>query len=114
MNPLLLVLAISLAANGALGWVYLGARDDVVAAKKDADAAKGAAETCSSAVDQLQIKAAANAKKFAKDLKAAQSKADTGDKKADEILATPATVPGDDCKSAQDRVDTWLAGRVKP
>ena len=42
MNPLLLVLAISLAANGALGWVYLGARDDVVAAKKDADAAKGA------------------------------------------------------------------------
>ena len=111
MNPLLWVLAISLAANVGLGWVYLDARDDVVAAQKDTQAAKDAADTCSTAVDQLQIKAAANAKKFAKDLKAAQARADTGDKKADEILATPATVPGDDCKSAQDRVDTWLKGR---
>ncbi len=32
INPLIVALAISVAANGMLGWAYLGQRDDTTAA----------------------------------------------------------------------------------
>lgn len=111
MNPLAIVLAISLMVNAGLTYVYLGARDDVVAAESLARQAKGAAQTCSDSVDQLQLLARDNALKARKAIAAAAARATTADQRADEELATPATVPGNDCQSAQDRATRWLKGR---
>lgn len=111
MNPFAIVLAISLLANAGMTYVYLGARDDVTAAEKDRDQAKGAAQTCSDSVDQLQLLARDNAAKSRKAIAAAAARATTADQRADEELATPATVPGNDCRSAQDRAGKWLRTR---
>lgn len=111
MNPLAIVLAISLLANAGLTYFYLGARDNVTAAEKDRDQAKDAAQTCSDSVDSLQLTARDNAAKSRKAIAAAATLAQTRDQRADEVLATPATAPGNDCKSADDRITRWLKGR---
>ena len=77
---LALALLASLAANGLLGWAYLGQR----------------------AIEAQAARAEA----------AAQAR--THHQKADAILATPPAVPGNDCRSAQLRVDNWLKGRAQP
>lgn len=111
MNPLAIVLAISLLANAGLTYIYLGARDDVAAADSLARQAKSAAQTCSDSVDQLQLLARDNAAKSRKAIAAAAARATTADQRADDVLSTPATVPGNDCRSAQDRASKWLRTR---
>lgn len=111
MNPLGIVLAISLAANMALGWAYLGQRDAAVVAVERTSQATGAAVACSSGVDKLEKQAETRHAAAAPKIAAAKVAAVTAAKKADVILATPATAPGDDCKSATDRVDAWWADR---
>lgn len=118
---LAIALLASLAANGAMGWAYLGQRDDAAQARADLgameqqrDGARQAASACSDAVDDLrtvadQRKTEARA---ARADAAAQSR--THHQRADAILATPPAVPGDDCQSAQVRVADWLKGRAQP
>ena len=114
MNPWAWALLISLGANAGLGWSYLGQRDKATVAVVKTEQATGAAVACSQGVDKLETQAAKRKAEAAPKIAAAQKLADAGDKRADEILATPATVPGDDCRSAQARVDTWWQGRAKP
>lgn len=111
MNPIAIVLAISLLANTGLAYVYMGARDQLAVAETDRDAARAAATACSDATEDLMELAAKRAKQAKPAIAAAAARATTSDKRADEELATPATVPGNDCQSAQDRVSKWLRNR---
>ena len=121
MNPILIALAISVAANAALGWAYLGQRDETAAARADLrgmegqrDGARQAASACSDSVDDLRELADRRGREAAQARSAASGKAQGHNKRADQILATPAPVLGDACASAQARVDEWLKGRAQP
>lgn len=115
MTPLTIALAISLALNAALGWAYLGQRDKAVVAVERTEQATGAAVACSAGVDDLQTKAETRRLEAAPKVEAAKQAAAAGNKRADVILATPASTPGNDCKSATDRVDAWwLSQRGAP
>jgi hypothetical protein len=118
-SPVLIALAISVAANAALGWAYLGQRDDTTEARTalrdmegQRDGARQAASACSDSVDDLRELADQRAREAAPDRAAAASTAQGHNQRADQILATPAPVPGDACASAQARVDSWLQGRT--
>lgn len=119
-GPALALLA-SLAANGLLGWAYLGQRDDATQARADLgameqqrDGARADARACSDATDDLRTLADQRASEAKAARAEAAAKAKSHNQKADAILATPPAVPGDDCKSAQVRVADWLKGRAQP
>ncbi|GDY37673.1 hypothetical protein [Acidovorax sp. NB1] len=121
MNPILIALAISVAANGLLGWAYLGQRDDTTEAQTalrdmegQRDGIRQAASECSASVDDLRKLAERRYVVAAPARAAAASAAQGHNQRADVILSTPAPVPGDVCASAQARVDEWLKGRAKP
>lgn len=121
MNPILIALTISLAANAVLGWAYLGQRDDTATAQADLrgmegqrDGARQAASACSDSLDDLRELADKRARDAAAARAAAATKAQNHNQRADAILAAPPKVPGDACASAQARVDDWLKGRVQP
>lgn len=119
INPFIVALAISVAANAFLGWVYLGQRDETATAQADLramegqrDGARQAASACSDSVDDLRELADKRAREAAPARAAAASTAQVRNQRADEILAAPSPVPGDVCASAQARVDSWLQGRT--
>lgn len=116
INPVLaalaIALAISIAGNTALGWAWLGARDQVAALEVERDQAQSAASSCSKGVQELQSKAAVSKAAAAPARAAAAASAAAGDRRADEILASAPSTPADDCKSARDQVDLWLKGRA--
>ena len=121
MNPVLIALAISVAANAALGWAYLGQRDDTTTARSELrdmqgqrDGARQVASECSDSVDDLRELADKRARDAVLARAAAASAAQGRNQRADQILAMPAPVPGDACASAQARVDDWLKGRGNP
>ncbi len=108
------VLALSVAGNAALGWAWLGARDGVSIATVERDDARAAASACSDATEalrELADKRAAKAKQAQDDARQAAGRRQG---RAQEILSTPAAMPGDDCGSARVRVDGWLKGRAAP
>ena len=121
MTLLQIILLVSLAANALLGWAYLGERDDATEARAAASAkgqelagVRGAAEACSSSVDEMRKLASKRAETAAPARRAAADRAADLNRQADLILAAPAPVPGDACASAQHRVDAWLQGRARP
>jgi biopolymer transport protein ExbB/TolQ len=121
INPLLLCLGLSLATNAALGWAYLGQRDDTTQAQTDLrnmqdqrDGVRQLASECSASVDDLRKLADRRYIVAAPARATAASAAHGHNQRADTILSTPAPVPGDACASAQARVDSWLQGRAKP
>ncbi|MDT0138096.1 hypothetical protein [Acidovorax sp. PRC11] len=121
MTPLQIILLVSLAANGLLGWAYLGERDDATEARAAVSAkgqelagVRGAAQACSSSVDELRALAGKRAETAAPARRAAADRASDHNRDADAILAAPPAVLGDACASAQHRVDTWLQGRARP
>ncbi|MCT6720025.1 hypothetical protein [Acidovorax sp. K2F] len=121
INPFIVALAISVAANAVLGWAYLGQRDETATAQADLramegqrDGARQAASACSDSVDDLRELADKRTREAAPARAVAASTARVHNQRADEILAAPAPVPGDVCASAQARVDGWLKGRVNP
>lgn len=121
MNPILIGLVLSLAANGLLGWAYLGQRDEATAVRKDLsamqtqrDGARQAASACSDAVDDLRTLAERRAGEAKAARAEAAARARGHAQRADQILTAPPAVPGDDCRSAQVRVADWLKGRTKP
>ncbi len=120
MSPVMWLLAVLVAGNVLMGWAWLGSRDDATTARAELEAkgqelagARGAAQACSSKVDELRTLADRRAREAETARRAAAGRAADHSRKADAILATPPAVPGDACASAQHRVDTWLQGRAQ-
>lgn len=120
-SPFMWAAGLSIALNAALGWAYLGQRDKTVKAEsavtameQQRDGARAAASACSDAVEDLRTVADQRAAEAKAARAEAAAKARGHNKKADDILATPAAAPGDDCRSAQVRVADWIKGRAKP
>ena len=114
MNPVHIVLAISLAFNALLGWAYLGKRDEAVTHEVREQQATGVAMKCSEGTEKLEKTASQRAAEAKPKIKAAADKAREHEKQAQQILATPPAVPGNACASAQAVVDDWWQGRAKP
>lgn len=123
MNFLLIAVAVAvlaLAGNAGQAWLYLGLRDELTLAKaatgareKELDAARQDASACSDAVDDLRTLADQRAKEATTARATAATQAHAAAQRADAILAAPAAVPGNDCQSAQVRVERWLQGRAQ-
>lgn len=120
-SPVVIALVISVAANAAMGWAYLGQRDDAAVAKTalrdmegQRDGIRQVASECSASVDDLRKLAERRYVVAAPARAAAASAAQGHNQRADVILSTPAPVPGDVCASAQARVDDWIKERAKP
>lgn len=114
MNPVHIILAISLIANAFLGYAYLGQRDTAVEAKTDVKHVAAAAQECSQGTEQLQQQGKQREADSAPKRAAAAKKADEHNRTADRILTASPAVPGDACASAQADLDVWWKGKVKP
>lgn len=114
MNPILIVLLVSLAANGLLGWAYLGQRDTAAAAVVQRDAARGDASACSDATEDLRMLADKRHAAAAPARAAASTAARTLNQRADYTLTRQPKDPANSCASLQALGDEWLQGRVKP
>jgi len=117
--PLGYALIASAALNLLAGWAYLGQRDTIATLRTQSkalqgqlDGARADAQACSDATDDLRTLADQSARE-ADAARAQARKAAAGrNARADKILSAPPAVPGDDCASAQVRVDRWLKGRA--
>ena len=119
MTPIpIYLLAASVAINAALGvaWQRAGNRArelqaQIAAVQSERDHALQSAQACSDGVARLQALAESRAREAAAARRqAAQAAADHA-RRADEVLAAPPAVLGDDCASAKARVADWLKGR---
>ena len=106
----LVALLCSLVMNGLLGWGYLAGRDKLAALQErvqavaqERDSALAGAQACSDGVQRLQALAESRAREAAADHA----------RRADEVLAAPPAVLGDDCASARVRIGRWLKGRAR-
>lgn len=121
MSLLLIAVVVAVLAvvgNAGQAWLYLELRDDLVLAKaatdtreQERDTARQAASACSDAVDDLRTLADERAKEATTARATAATQAHAAAQRADAILAAPAAVPGNDCASAQVRVERWLQTR---
>ena len=114
MQSLLVALGVSLAGNAALGWAWLGARDSLAVVTTERDGARAAASACSDATEALRELADRRGAEAKRAQAEARQVASRREMRAQQILGTPAALPGDDCGSARVRVDGWLKGRVTP
>jgi hypothetical protein len=114
VSPVTVILAISLAANAALGWAYLGQRDTATVATTETKQADGAAKACSDGVKDLSKQAAKRHADGAPKVAAADKAAEEAGKLAVQIISAPQAVPGDACASAQVALDDWWTRKVKP
>jgi len=105
-------LAISLAANAALGWSYLGQRDTAVVAKTETKQADGVSKACGDGVKNLAAQATKRHADAAPAVEAARKQAEDAGELAIQIISTPPAVPGDECKSAQAARDDWWERRT--
>lgn len=108
----------SLLANAWLVQAHLSLRDQLVAAKalvasaeQQRDTAQATTLECGNAVDALDTLSKDRAKEATTARNQAAAQARAAAQRADRILAAPAAVPGDDCASAQVRVQSWLQTR---
>jgi len=110
----LLVLAVSLLGNLWL-WKAKGEEHDArVKAEQQRDDANTATRTCNDSIDSIEDAARKQGAQAEKDRQAAAERRKQRNQKADKELATPATIPGDDCQSAKDRVARILSERKRP
>jgi hypothetical protein len=114
IGALLLLIALSAIGNFFLYHGYTHERDRAVKLEAEKKNAADAAASCSASIDGL-VKAAEKRGRDAERARAdARARADKHRQAADQILTTPASVPGNDCESARDRALNWLHARVKP
>ncbi|MBV7541022.1 hypothetical protein KW835_07980 [Acidovorax sp. sic0104] len=112
MNPVIVALVISLAANAWLGRAYLGQRDETTAAAGQRDQARADATACSDAVEDLHELGRKRAAAAAPARAAATTAAQGLNARADYTLGLQPKVPGDMCASMQALGDEWLQGRA--
>lgn len=106
------LLAFSVAGNAALGWAWLGARDQVATTITERDSARATASACSDATEALRELADKRGEETRRAQAAARLAAAKHEGRAQQILSTPPAVPGDDCASARVRIDDWIKGRA--
>lgn len=111
MNPTTIILAVSIALNALMFWATTDAMESTAKAIAERDRARADATACSDATDALRLLADKRKTEADKASAAAKRAAASYEQRADAILARPASVPGDDCRSATDRAEAWLAGR---
>ena len=114
MNPILIGLILSMAANGLMGVAYLMARDRAAVVSTQLDDVRADARACSDATDDLRTLADKRKADADKARAAAAGKAATHEKRADYTLGLRPKHPTDMCASMQALGDEWLQGRVKP
>ena len=107
-----IAVALLLASSSVTTWRWLGGRDEVARLEVLHASAVETAGRCSKSVENLQRTAADRAKAARPVIAKAAAAAVVADQRADQILASAPSTPGDDCKSAQDQVYTWLQGRA--
>lgn len=110
----MIALALSLFANLWLWKAKTVEHDARTTAEAKLEAANGATKACNDSIASIEEDARAQVKKAEKARVAARNRANALAARADRELATPATVPGDDCRSAQERVRRILTERGKP
>jgi chromosome segregation ATPase len=107
----LLVLALSLGGN-AWQWHRNGVEHDArVKVEADLTTANNATKACNDSIGELERQARDRDAENTKLRQEAQNRRRAQESLAQQILSTPATVPGNDCQSAKDRVANWLKGR---
>lgn len=111
---LAILLALSVAGNAALTFTYLGVRDERTAATGERDQARSAASMCSDAVEDLRELADKRQAENKRAVAAAYARGQVHARKAQEILGTLPSRPGDDCGSAGDRFNRWISERSTP
>lgn len=111
MSPTTILLAVSIALNALMVWALTDARDTAATAIAQRDRARADATACSDATEALRLLADQRKAEADKARVAARRAAASHEQRADAILSKPASVPGDDCKSASERASAWLAGR---
>lgn len=114
MSPTTIILAVSIALNALMFWATTDAMESTAKAIAERDRARADATACSDATEELRDLADKRKAEADKARDAAKRAAASHEQRADAILSRPASVPGDDCKSAADRAEAWLTGRVKP
>ncbi len=114
MNPLAYLLVASIAANAALGWAWIDARDARTVAEQQRDQARADATAASDAVEALDDLAKQRAAAAKPVQAAARAAAVAAQQRATREISTPAAVSGDDYASVQARLQRWEQGRVKP
>lgn len=113
LNPFIVALILSIAANGVLGWAYLGQRDATTTAAHQRDDARSDASACSDATEDLRTLADKRGTAAAQARAAAATAAKSLSQRADYTLSLPPKVPGDACASMQALGDEWLQGRAE-
>lgn len=114
ISAILLILALFIGALGFYAsWKIRRLEAQIVTLKADAAENLKVARLCSQSVDDLQTAADARDREFGPAIAAAESAGVARGKKAAALLAKPATVPGNDCRSAEDRARTWMSERAK-
>lgn len=108
MGAVAVLLGLSIAGNFIQYHQLDLAKTKLAVAEESARTNLKAANTCSEGVDALKKTADDNAKKAAVAIAAAKAAQRTAAGRAQAILSTPATVPGDVCQSATDRATRWL------
>lgn len=111
---LALLLGLSVLGNAIQYRTNLGTRDQLVEAKGARDQARAAASSCSDATEALRELADKTAAAGRKAAAEAAARARSHQARAQEILAAPPAVAGDDCRSAHLRAVGWIQGRAKP
>ncbi|KQM78925.1 hypothetical protein [Xylophilus sp. Leaf220] len=114
MNPIAYLLAASIAANAALGWAWIDARDARTVAEQQRDQARADATAASDAVEALEDVAKKRAAAAKPVQAAARAAAVAAQQRATQEIATRAAVAGDDYASVQVRLQRWEQGRAKP
>jgi hypothetical protein len=111
LTGLIAALGVSLGGNALLGKLYLNQRDNTRTALSQADRNLEVARQCTAGVQSLEVAAAEQKRESDRLIAEAQSKALEARKRAVTLGTRPATKPGDDCGSAQDRIDRWMRER---
>lgn len=111
LTALIAALVVSLAGNGMLARGYLKQRDLAHAASEQAERNLDVAKQCSAGVESIQKASEDQVKQAELDVAAARAQADQARRRAIVSATRPATRPGDDCGSAQDRIDQWMRER---
>lgn len=107
-----LVIIIALvASNIVLFRWWQGAKEDLTRVETSRDSWIETADKCSKSVAALEDVAKQNALKHADAVASAASAAFVRGQRAQKILRTPPSTPGNDCKSADDRARAWLKER---
>lgn len=120
ISPKLIIVAASAAVFATLAGVVAFQRSqidkknaEIVALQLSLKQSQDAAQICSDSVADLRKQSDEREKKGLDAIEAAKANALKAKSKADKILSTPPSVPGNDCQSASDRVNEWLKDRSK-